>query len=329
MPPRPKPNPVGRPSKYGRKKVSPADVLRNYPGGVSPHKHYAVRMDDEIVDHARLLYFVVDENLEGVYSLDAIATTLKRTYPVKCNRMQRMTIHGWIKKFEWKQQRQGAIDEAYREARGIRERQEVYKKIVTGKYGLELAELSALIHKPASGMSPRDIQKDLRENERQLLEATQNRLGLVLVELRSLNGTAFGELTRRGPDGNLLYRPRNRKELVEEYRLTSELMIRLYGIHLLQKMAGINPDAFKPDNPQAPLPGGGDLTDDILRSATIEFPPELAQAAMRLFNQRREGGNNEPSNASGSTGAKNSVDGGAPDESDDAEEAVEVEPAED
>ncbi len=322
MPPRPKPRPVGRPSKYARKKVTPADVLRAYPGGVSPHKHYAVRMDDEIVDHARLLYFVVDENLEGVYSLDAIATTLKRTYPVKCNKISRMTVHGWIKKFEWRSQRQSSVDEAYKEAKDIRERQEVYKKLVTGKFGLEMAELSALIHKPASGLTPRDIQKDLRDNERQLLEATQNRLGLVLVELRSLNGTAFHELTRRGPDGNLLYRPRNRKELVEEYRLTSELMIRLYGIHLLQKMAGINPDAFKPDNPQQPLPGGPDLTDEILRSATIEFPPELAHAAMQLFTRR--GGTND-SNAAGSAGAANTDNSGTSNESDDTAEAVEVE----
>lgn len=319
------------PSKSQSAKISPRDVLKSYPGGVSPHKHYPVRLDDEIVDHAKLLFFVVTDTLEGAYSLDAIATTLRRTYPGKCNTISRMTVSGWIKRFKWREQREEAVQESYRDAKDVRERQEVYKKLVTGKFGVDIAELNALIHKPASGLAPRDIQRDLRDNERMLLEATQNRLGLVLVELRSLNGTAFNELTRRGKDNELMYRPRNRREILDEYKLTSELLIRLYGIRLLQKMAGLEPDNF--DGKPQPTPvtqTSAELSDELLRQCNVEFPPELASMALQLFSGAVKGGGNvKPATVAGGADAKDNTDAGSFDESDSTAEAVEVEPAKD
>lgn len=280
------------------RKVSPADVLRAFPGGVSPHKAYPVRTPDEIVEHAKLLYFIVDENLNGAYSYDAISTTLKRTYPGKCNKTSRATIIFWVKKFGWREQRQSAIEEAYQEAGGIKARQEVYKKLVTGKFGLEHAQLDALINKPATGMTPHNIQKDLRENERALLEATQNRMGLVLVELRAINGTAYNELMRRGDNNELLYKPRSRKQLLDEYRTTTDLLIKLYGIRILQKMAGIETENFDTDktgkntnmsNAGTSPAGSSELTDALLQGCNVELPSDIATLALRLFSNSQKG----------------------------------------
>lgn len=299
----------------------PEDVIRQYPGGVAPGKKYAVRTKDEIVDHARLLYFVVDESLQPVYSLEKTARVLKRTYPIACNNISRMSVSNWVRRFGWENERSEAVQEAYREAKDAHERQEIYKKIVTGKFGLEIAELNALISKPASGRHLKDIPLELRENENALLKSTQNRLGLVLVELRGLNATSFNELTRRDKmTGELVYRPKNRKELLEEYALTTNLIIKLYGIHILQKMAGIDPRMFDPklDNnsssDQLKVPSVTDLTDAMLQQCSVSLPSELATAAMAMFNAKKKGA----VDAGSATGTADNQDSdGAPDKSND------------
>ena len=270
-------------------------MVKRQPRKPVEKREYSSKYSREVIFAAKKLYFVLNEDLQSLYSMNRVVELLKQMYPTDCNKMNKATLSRWIAEFQWDKQREAAVRHAFDEAEETENLQRTYNIHVFKKHQLRLSEIKEFLNKP-SAASKEDVVKGLKEEEKQLIDGTAERLGMVLVELRSLNGSAFNSLIKRNKvTGNLLLPHVNRSEAWKEYTQSLELLIKLYSAQLVGQLVGKAAGMSSPfgggkspaGSPQ--LPGGvdiGSMSDDVLRRTQLVLPDEV----LKNFMQQLAGG---------------------------------------